>query len=80
MSSSRLAIEASAVGVITGIVGLIVLFISYKLVGETNLFGKDRKELYVIIGSLIVTGMLIHLMCEYSGINHWYCTNGNACI
>ena len=80
MSSSRLAIEASTVGVITGVIGFVVLFVAYKLVGDSNLFGKNRRELYIIVGSLVVTGMLIHLLCEYTGINKWYCTNGNACL
>jgi len=78
MSSQRLAIEASAVGIITGIIGFAVLFITYKLASD-NLFDKNRKELYIIVGSLVITGILIHLICEYSGINHWYCVNGNAC-
>lgn len=28
---------------------------------------------------LFSTGILIHLLCEMSGVNKWYCTNGNAC-
>ena len=28
---------------------------------------------------LFVTGVLIHLLCEYTDVNTWYCKNGNAC-
>ena len=26
-----------------------------------------------------VLGAFFHIMCEISGINKWYCTNGAAC-
>jgi len=26
--------------------------------------------------SLFLTGFLVHIFCEYSGINKWYCKNG----
>ena len=28
---------------------------------------------------LFILGLAIHLLCEVSGINKWYCKNGNAC-
>ncbi len=28
---------------------------------------------------VFLAGFLVHLVREFSGINRWYCTNGNAC-
>lgn len=25
-------------------------------------------------------GFLVHLLCEITGLNRWYCKNGAACI
>ena len=30
--------------------------------------------------STIIIGMLTHFICEFSGVNKYYCDNGNACI
>lgn len=27
----------------------------------------------------VITGMLVHIICEFTGINKWYCRNGFAC-
>lgn len=80
MSSSRLAIEALSVGVMTVVAGIIVLYLAKHFISNKNLFHKDKKELYILVGALLITGMLIHLLCEFTGLNHWYCANGNACI
>lgn len=29
---------------------------------------------------LFLLGFLIHIFCEISGINTWYCKNGSACL
>ena len=35
-----------------------------------------KGNLYAV---LFTTGVLIHILCEITGVNKWYCTNGNAC-
>jgi len=32
-----------------------------------------------VILNLFITGFVIHIICEISGINKYYCKNGNAC-
>ena len=29
--------------------------------------------------STVIIGMIAHLLCEFSGINKYYCEHGNAC-
>jgi hypothetical protein len=29
---------------------------------------------------VFLMGVFIHLFCEYTGINRYYCENGNACL
>ena len=37
---------------------------------------KNVKDIYLRI---FILGASIHLFCEFTGINGWYCKNGNAC-
>lgn len=37
---------------------------------------KNVKDMYLRI---FILGASIHLFCEFTGINGWYCKNGNAC-
>jgi hypothetical protein len=55
--------EALIVGIATLLLGLFM-----------NSVFKDNLAMV-----LFSTGILIHLLCEMSGVNKWYCTNGNAC-
>jgi len=76
-----LIVEAVVVGVMTVIFGNIIgiligpLFKVYlpKVCSTWNKF-------YTMEISLFFTGVFIHLFCEFSGINKWYCKNGFACM
>ena len=73
-----LLIEALFVGIITVIVGsLVSLVISLFYKSKTK--NKDWNKYYVMEIALFLTGVFIHIGCEITGINKWYCKNGNAC-
>jgi len=70
---SKLLVEALAVGIMTLVVGKVTA----KVVAEViRMYGLNTTYATEII--LILTGVLIHLLCEFSGINKWYITNGVA--
>ena len=72
---NKLLMEALAVGVMTLVIGKI----SAQLVAEVmKMSGINSPYVTEII--LITTGILIHLMCEFSGVNKWYVTNGVAAM
>jgi uncharacterized membrane protein len=72
---SRLLVEALVVGLMTLVVGKI----TSRLVAEAiRMYGLDTTYATEII--LILTGVLIHLLCEFSGINKWYISNGVAAM
>ena len=67
-------IESIIIGVVTMILGKII---SNILLG-INKADKNKKlpvwhEPRIIEISLFFTGVFIHLVCEYVGLNKWYC-------
>jgi len=40
---------------------------------------KDWNKNYAMEMCLFLTGFIAHLLCEYTGINVWYCNNSVAC-
>ncbi len=70
---NNLATEALAIGVMTLVVGVIVHAVSMKIKDH------DMNDMTIYAIHLFVIGVLVHLICQYSGINKWYCTNGIAC-
>jgi len=66
---NQLYIEALSVGILTSIVGFVI---QYAL--SLNLSSSTELILF-----LLILGIIIHILCEISGINKWYCENGNAC-
>ena len=76
----NILIEALTVGVLTVVVGSIVGFTLSKLFSN-NLpkICKEWNKNHIMELSLFITGVGIHILCEISGINKWYCVNGNAC-
>ena len=77
----KLLIEAGVVGIATVIVGSLVGFILGKYF-STNLpaICKSWNKNHIMELSLFFTGFFLHLICEFSGVNKWYCKNGNACL
>lgn len=68
--------ETAVVGIATAVVGLIVSTLWMRL-GEGK--APSQRTLYNVGLSLFVTGALVHLLAEASGVNKWYCKNGAAC-
>ena len=66
----KLLIEAISVGVIVVIIGMIINSCMEKVEIE-----RTRKQ---VLG-LFISGVVTHIICEYVGLNKWYCKNGNAC-
>jgi len=76
----NLLIEAIAVGIIlvivASLVGIVVgKFMSVKLDEMCKKWNKN----HIMEITLFISGVLVHLLCEYLGINKWYCKNGVAC-
>lgn len=77
----NLIVEAVVVGVMTIIFGnmtglLIVPLFKVDLPKVCSTWNK----FYTMEITLFFTGVFIHLFCEFSGINKWYCKNGFACM
>lgn len=70
-------VEALFVGVLTVIIGLLVSYCIMYIVNPES--AKNFDHWWSIFASFFITGFLIHLLCEFTGINHWYCVNGIAC-
>jgi hypothetical protein len=76
----RLLVEAISVGILNVVVGNLVGWSIGKFVdSDLPRICKDWNKFYVMEISLFLTGITIHLICEFSGLNKWYCKNGNAC-
>lgn len=68
--------EAFVVGILTVVFGSLVSYSFKSMVPEVC---QDWNKNFVMEISLFFTGVLIHLFCEFAGINKWYCVNGVAC-
>ena len=70
---SRLAIEAIVVGILTVLVGLIVKgIISAVVPSVVPDICKGWNKYHIMELSLFFTGVLVHLGCEFSGLNQKY--------
>jgi len=69
----QVVLEAIIVGIMNIAFGFIV---SYLSMGEK---AKTFTHWNSLLLSFFITGVLIHLFCEVSGINKRYCKDGNAC-
>lgn len=70
--------EILAVGILTAILGFVISTILMYIFSNKFSIKKYNFWWQVMI-SYFITGCLIHIICEYSGVNKWYCRNGVAC-
>jgi hypothetical protein len=73
----QLLIEAASVGF-----GLLILYIVIvKVLAMVNppAFLKNLDQQTLHYGTIAAAGILFHLICEFTGVNAWYCKNGAAC-
>lgn len=75
---ARLIVEAIVVGLMTGLIGFIISTL-FMVVFSKNFSFKKYDFWPQVLLSFFITGILIHLICEFLGINKWYCKNGNSC-
>ena len=77
----NLIVEAVVVGIMTIIFGnLAGLLIGPLFKVDLPEVCSDWNKFYTMEITLFFTGVFIHLFCEFSGINKWYCKNGFACM
>lgn len=74
----KLFIEVIVVGIGVSIFGTFFSYLAMAI-SQKNLFVKFNHWETIIISEFL-TGVVFHLLAEYSGINKWYCKNGNACL
>ena len=76
----KLLKEAFFVGILMIVVGTLISFILSKVSNkDIPPVCKDWNKNYIMELSLFLTGFVAHIICEYIGLNKWYCKNGNAC-
>lgn len=62
------------------IVGIIILIVAFPVMKiQEYYYPGDVASPQKYWVSTVIIGMLSHLICEFSGINKYYCNNGNAC-
>ena len=69
----RLMMEAIAVGLLVVLLGYVVVYFMESMKLKMN---RDKQ---MIIGFFML-GFLTHILCEFTGVNKWYCKNGRACL
>ena len=71
----KILVECIFVGLLVVIFGLLVSFlISPLLKVDLPTECKKWNKNHVMEITLFLTGVSIHLFCEFTGINKWYCS------
>ena len=75
-----LLVAAIFVGVLVVIVGTAVGYVVGRFASvDLPAACKKWNKYHAMEISLFFTGFFVHIICEYVGLNRWYCKNGRAC-
>lgn len=76
----QIVLESVVIGIITALIGSIVvrIIISFNRIERNQSIDLEKTvdklgQNYLLEISLFFTGILIHLILEYIGLNQWYC-------
>lgn len=75
---NKLLIESVIIGIITSIIGHIIIkiLVKFNKIDDNESlddFINKYNKTFIIEISLFFTGILLHLLLEYIGLNDWYC-------
>lgn len=76
---TRVLIEAFIVGASAAVVGILIS-LAMMYYHDINFSVKGYKFWPHVGMSFFLTGALLHLFFEYTGLNKMYCKKGNACL
>lgn len=79
MPTMDLLAEMIAVGVMVIFVGFASAHVLVTLTDDRMSRLKLNNSTSALTVLLFTTGVATHFLCEISGLNAWYCKNGNAC-
>lgn len=71
----NLLVEAGAIGILTAIIGKLTMDLVIYVFAQQRI-----PPTYLMETTFILTGIFIHLFCEFTGINKWYTINGVAAL
>tara|TARA_B110001469_G_C9602591_1_gene299430 strand:- start:1161 stop:1388 length:228 start_codon:yes stop_codon:yes gene_type:complete len=71
--SKQLLMEAIAVGIVVVALGYLIVYVMSLMKLKMN------KEKQMVLGFFML-GFITHIVCEFTGINKWYCKKGHACL
>ena len=77
MSTTQIFVETVVVGVVTAIIGFVCsTALMYVFVKQFSI--KKYHFWWQVLLSYFLTGCLIHIIFQITGINKWYCEHGAA--
>jgi len=75
--SSQLVFEALLVGIMTLLVGVATGAMFSLLPRPLDPIHRNRYHIMEL--TLFTTGFIVHLGCQFTGLNKFYCKHGKAC-
>lgn len=82
MYAFKLIVEAFVVGIMTVIFGSLIAMLLVTVYPKNDLpeVCASYNKYRIMEATLFLTGFVIHLVCEATGINAWYLKNSAAAL